>query len=107
AVVPRAGFGYSGTCVPAFSPDGRRLIAIERDTRPGPGFPPPQDERDDLIDTIKVWEVPSGRELARTTVPRLGVWHYVFSPDGRRLVWSIGRWSVKACRLQVWDWAAG
>jgi len=94
----------------AISPDGR-LIAVGQ-TRFGlgpPGAPKrPDDAPERLVDPIRIWEVPSGKEVAALyghTDVSCGL---AFSPDGRMLASVSGAWQNHGDPgLRIWDVATG
>jgi WD40 repeat protein len=69
----------------AFSPDGRRLATGG-------------DEN-----TVKIWDVPSGRELHTLRGHKADVYAVAFSPDGGRWIASAGEDST----VKVWDGGTG
>jgi dipeptidyl aminopeptidase/acylaminoacyl peptidase len=84
--------------VPLFSPDGKRLAFA---TWPGAQFgrPLPPDT------VIKVWEVPSGKELLNLKWPNQRVECLAISPDGKRL--AAGGGTGVRTGVKVWDAETG
>ncbi len=80
----------------AFAPDGRTL-AVGGCSFMGAGAP----EGENLAD-LRLFELPSGREVRRIAVEGMCVGNLAWSPDGRRL--AVGDWNGSAA---VWDAAAG
>jgi RNA polymerase sigma factor (sigma-70 family) len=74
----------------ALTADGKTLAAGETDLSSG---------APDRQDSVRLWDVPGGRELPRLTVER--AYRLAFSPDGKTLAVTGG----KAVRL--WDVASG
>jgi WD40 repeat protein len=70
----------TGTCRPAFSPDGKRLAA-------GSGNP-----------ILRVWDVATGREELTLTGHQHWLWCVAWAPGGKRLVSADASGTIK-----VWD----
>jgi WD40 repeat protein len=93
----------------AFSPDGRRIVSksgtikVYGEPDEASGWPRVLSE----TDTLKVWDVESGKELVRLDngIPAI-VKACAFSPDGRRIVAGSGELRPTGW-LKVWDAATG
>jgi WD40 repeat protein len=72
---------YWGVYSVVYSPDGRYLASGSSD------------------DTIKIWEVATGRELRTLTGHSSSVWSVVYSPDGRYLASGSGDDTIKIWRV--------
>jgi WD40 repeat protein len=74
----------------AYATDGRHVAAAVG-AHDGPG-------------EVRVWDVASGRCLARLGDHEAGASTVVFSPDGSRLLTRSG---ARAANVMLWDWGAG
>jgi RNA polymerase sigma factor (sigma-70 family) len=80
----------------AFSPDGKKLLTGDlEDTFRGEG-----DEIEGRLDTVRVWETATGKELLSIPVPLPHSGDY--SPDGRKLVCGDRKGAI-----HVWDATTG
>jgi WD40 repeat protein/serine/threonine protein kinase len=84
------------TCL-AFSPDGRRLAVGS-----GAG-----NSMLDQTGVVRIWEVPSGRELRTYRGHPGGISSLVFSPDGATIVSVGGDPRVPRAEAKVWEAATG
>jgi WD40 repeat protein len=101
----------------AFSPDGRRLAAAGYSWRDELGRPGAPKDAGSSEMVLKVWEVPTGKELLSLGSPRLrrfighAMARVTFSPDGERLAAVLGGRrqgeTEHSLELIVWDAAAG
>jgi eukaryotic-like serine/threonine-protein kinase len=82
----------------SFSLDGKRIVTI---MRPEEGSPNGKKEAT-ADDSLRVWEVDSGRPLTPQLQPGGRITSAQFSPDGKRIVTTSGDTSI--C---VWDAATG
>jgi WD40 repeat protein len=90
-------FGPNSAWSPALSPDGKVLAAVVNENQAG---------------EVRLWEVATGRERKRWTLPNKRIWPVAFSPNGKMLACCVGDgpsandWS-KPCPIKLWDAVSG
>ncbi len=79
-------FSYEGEHAPRWSPDDRYIAFLS--ARPDMTEPPPEDEEDEHKDQL--WILPAnGGEALKLTTAKEGVRDYVWSPDGKTLIYLV------------------
>jgi WD40 repeat protein len=84
------GRGNPQAAAVAFSPDGKRLLTVERHAAP------------------TIWDATTGRELVTLRGIVGEVWDAAFSPDGKHIATAGGDWATFAPgEVRLWDAANG
>jgi RNA polymerase sigma factor (sigma-70 family) len=82
------------TCL-AFSPDDKYLVATDGPNHRGPGL------RNDVEPSLRLWHLPTGREVRRVPIMSDRVRSIVFSPDGKTVAAPEGE------TIGLWETASG